>query len=156
MDIYALGVVCYECLSGHPPFYSGSVEYQIINEPPMPIEDASETVNNTIQTGLNKDSAKRFSSSSAFVIALNGKPGTKGHEKDSSFQSTQEQTQTEPLEEKINRFPPGLIAVPDASYPSIECLAPGSEEAQQLQRQVVQTEDLPLEVVSEKTGMRFH
>ena len=37
-DIYSLAASMYECLCGHPPFYTGQIEYQIVNEQPAAIE----------------------------------------------------------------------------------------------------------------------
>lgn len=41
----------------------------------------------------------------------------------------------------------------DVQYPSLEGLAPGSEEAQDRQRQAVQALGLPLEVKTRQTGI---
>jgi Protein kinase domain len=36
-DIYGLAATMYECVTGHPPFYRGEIEYQILHEPPLPL-----------------------------------------------------------------------------------------------------------------------
>jgi TPR repeat protein len=36
-DIYSFSSMVYKCLSGHPPFHSGQVEHQILNEKPEPL-----------------------------------------------------------------------------------------------------------------------
>jgi serine/threonine protein kinase len=36
-DIYSFAATIYEALAGHPPFYRGQIEYQIMHEPAAPI-----------------------------------------------------------------------------------------------------------------------
>lgn len=66
-DIYSLAATMYECLSGHPPFYRGQIEYQIINEQPRDIPRIPKRVNAALQTGLAKEGRKRPSQASDLV-----------------------------------------------------------------------------------------
>jgi serine/threonine protein kinase len=59
-DIYSFGVVLYELLSGHPPFYKGDINYQILNEKPEPLENVSGTMNDLLMKCLKKDYKDRF------------------------------------------------------------------------------------------------
>ena len=36
-DIYSFAAMCYECLSGNPPFTKGEIAYQILNDKPAPL-----------------------------------------------------------------------------------------------------------------------
>lgn len=69
-DIYAFGVTLYEILSGHPPFETGAVEYQIINEMPEPIPDIPQWLNSIIFKCLEKDPDARFQSAAEIKEAL--------------------------------------------------------------------------------------
>jgi formylglycine-generating enzyme required for sulfatase activity len=53
------------------------------------------------------------------------------------------------------RIPDDLVEVADAQYAPLNRLAPGSQEAQERQRQAVQQLGLPLEVKTRKTGIVF-
>jgi len=59
-DIYSFGAMLYELLSGHPPFYKGDINYQILNETPEPLINISENLNELIMKCLEKDYDKRF------------------------------------------------------------------------------------------------
>ena len=72
MDIYALGAVCYECLSGRTPFHTGDVGYQIIHEPPPVLEDVPSQVNEALQRALAKDPQQRPRSAGQFLGLLRG------------------------------------------------------------------------------------
>jgi len=60
-DIYSFGDMLYELLSGHPPFWKGSIEYQIFNETPKPLEGVSGGMNALVLKCLEKDYHDRFS-----------------------------------------------------------------------------------------------
>ena len=53
------------------------------------------------------------------------------------------------------RLPPDLVTVAEAKYAPLDGLAEGSREAQERQREAVETLGLPLEVKSRKTGVVF-
>jgi formylglycine-generating enzyme required for sulfatase activity len=67
MDIYALGVLCYECLSGHPPFYTGELIYQILQEEPEDLEDVPSHVRGAIRKALAKDPSERPASARTLI-----------------------------------------------------------------------------------------
>ena len=74
MDIYSLGIVCYECLSGKPPFYTGQIEYQILNERPDNIECQDEQINRALQVVLAKEASDRPKTAKKFIERLKSKP----------------------------------------------------------------------------------
>ncbi len=71
-DVYALACVAYEMLSGHPPFYTGDIQYQVIHEPPRPIAGISDDVNGKLIAGLAKDGDDRPDTATDFVELLAG------------------------------------------------------------------------------------
>lgn len=73
MDIYSLGVVCYECLRGRPPFHTGPLEYQILYEQPQPLDGVPEHVNQAILSALAKEVSKRPNRASDLVGLLSGR-----------------------------------------------------------------------------------
>ncbi len=73
-DIYSFGITLYELLSGKPPFNTGAIEHQIINEKPANIEDVSSEMNAILQKCLTKDYMKRFRSFKAVLNSLNSPP----------------------------------------------------------------------------------
>lgn len=70
MDLYSLAAVCYECLSGRPPFSTGDISYQIINEPLPEIERVDEHINKALQNALAKNPEQRPKSAHQFVKSL--------------------------------------------------------------------------------------
>lgn len=75
-DIYALGVVLYECLAGDTPF-TGEVQsllYRIVNEYPRSIRSVgtniSQELDEIILTCLAKDPARRYQKASDLIAAL--------------------------------------------------------------------------------------
>ncbi|PID77105.1 MAG: hypothetical protein CSB24_03225 [Deltaproteobacteria bacterium] len=69
-DIYALAAICYELLSGTPPFHTGDLRWQIINEDAEPIADQPDSVNRALLAGLAKDKENRPASAAEFVKML--------------------------------------------------------------------------------------
>ena len=74
MDIYSLGIVCYECLCGHPPFHTGDLTYQIIHEPPPKIDDVPDSINDALQVSLAKDASERPKTARELIDILKTKP----------------------------------------------------------------------------------
>ena len=75
-DIYSLAASLYECMAGHPPFYRGTISFQILNEKPAPIEDIPEQVNAALLKALAKDPEDRFKTATEFAKALAGEVKT--------------------------------------------------------------------------------
>ncbi|GIF20781.1 putative serine/threonine-protein kinase PknA [Paractinoplanes tereljensis] len=70
-DVYALGVVAYHCLAGHPPFMGDSpiavaVQHVSDEAPPLP-SDVPPRVAALVSTAMVKDPADRFPSASAMA-----------------------------------------------------------------------------------------
>jgi formylglycine-generating enzyme required for sulfatase activity/predicted Ser/Thr protein kinase len=59
-DIYSLGVLLYELFSGKPPFTTGNIALQILNETPPPIEGINERWTLALAKCLAKSPDERF------------------------------------------------------------------------------------------------
>lgn len=73
-DVYSLAASVYECMAGHPPFHSGSVEYQIINETPPSLReiglDIATHADEAILKALSKQPEERFASCRELMMAV--------------------------------------------------------------------------------------
>ena len=59
-DIYSVGAVMYELLSGKPPFFTGDVYNNILFKEPEPIEDCSPFMNDLLLKAMAKKPEERF------------------------------------------------------------------------------------------------
>ncbi|HZE41726.1 MAG TPA: protein kinase [Stackebrandtia sp.] len=70
-DVYSLGVVAYECLTGNPPFQGGTTAATItghLTQPPPPLPvDVPVPVAEVVMRALAKTPAERYPSASAFA-----------------------------------------------------------------------------------------
>ena len=74
-DLYSLAATVYECLSGQPPFWQGSVGHQLMNMPPAAISMQPAHVNAALLAGLAKRPGDRPAGVGKFVrmLAAEGK-----------------------------------------------------------------------------------
>lgn len=82
-DLYSLAASVYELLSGHPPFYTGSVMAQIQLKAPKPIEGIPPVVNTVLLKALSKDQEQRQPTCGIFFeelqAAASDMPTASGH-----------------------------------------------------------------------------
>jgi len=81
-DVYALGAIAYEMLSGKPPVQGEDLRSQIVKQNVQKIDDAPDHVNDSILLALSKDPSDRPKSAGDFVAMMAGekpipKPGKK-------------------------------------------------------------------------------
>lgn len=77
-DLWAVGVMLYECLTGRKPFggdNTTTILFKIVSEAPVPIEPdhmqgISPSVRDIVDRALSKDPAARFQTAEAFAKAL--------------------------------------------------------------------------------------
>jgi WD40 repeat protein len=72
-DIYSFAAMLYECISGHAPFWQGSIAHQLLNQQPGPIPGVGEEINRALQCGLAKNGAERPPSAKALLDMMEGK-----------------------------------------------------------------------------------
>ena len=75
-DIYAVGVLMFQCIVGHPPFEGERQEVlqmQLHKKPPLYLI-RNKYVRNIIRTAMEKSRHKRFQSAPAFRVALDSLP----------------------------------------------------------------------------------
>lgn len=70
-DIYSLGIMLYEMVSGAPPFYQGNIEYHHVHTPPPPLPDSiSKPLREAIIKCIQKEPADRFQTVTDIVKAI--------------------------------------------------------------------------------------
>ena len=103
MDIYALGAVSYECLSGRTPFHTGDLGYQIIHEQPQPLSGVPSRVNDAVQRALAKEPQERPRSATEFVQLLTGKAQAKTAESVQQLTSKSQAKAAEFMQQLTNK-----------------------------------------------------
>ena len=119
-DLYSLGILGYQMLTGEPPFTAGSTPAMLvkhISERPIPVEqrrsDVPTDLARSVMTLLEKDPANRFLTAASLVAALD------------SRESPQFRTPTAPPQPPLSLQPsgapdrPSYAPQPDRGYPPV-------------------------------------
>ena len=72
MDIYSLAAVLYECLCGHPPFWTGDLRHQILYEKPAQLAHIETGINYACVSALSKEPERRPKTASELAAILKG------------------------------------------------------------------------------------
>ena len=138
-DLYSLGVVLYESLSGRPPFHTGEISNQIRHKAPEELSDVTPALNSIVLRCLEKQPEKRFPSVRELREELDGTTERRRKEK------REQEERVEALKEKGTRaFDEGEYGAAVVLW--VEALAlspkhPGLEEAiERARRQKIDVE----------------
>lgn len=74
-DIYALGCILYQLLSGKPPLSGCNLRQAILTETPAPLAGVAESINAVLQKALAKDKSQRWNTAAEMGAALSGHQG---------------------------------------------------------------------------------
>ncbi|MES2178096.1 MAG: serine/threonine-protein kinase [Gemmatimonadota bacterium] len=116
-DLYSLGILGYQMLTGEPPFTAGSTPAMLvkhISERPIPVQqrrsDVPADLAASVMMLLEKEPANRYSSAAMLVKAL-----------DSRTQPVMRQSTASPVPPPLSErpgTPPNLYGSPSSGYPS--------------------------------------
>ncbi len=122
-DVYSLGAIMYELLSGQPPFFTGDVYHCILHKAPEPIPEVSPFMNQVILKALAKKPEERFQSCAEMREALQKAAGPVLHSRPAQFTPKKEEDKKQEKPAKVRRF--GLLGSflkPSARYTLISAL----------------------------------